>query len=292
MPQRALIPYFVFLNMSLRKLYYSLSPNLRFIARKIYYSPIDAWETLSRKRHKYEPLKGDIYTGSGDFIKQGNHHLELLIKHISLVPSDHVLDIGSGIGRTASALTNYIDKNGSYKGFDVVKKGVDWCKNRITKDNLNFEFLYVPLQNDLYNQSIGDAKAFTFPYKNDSFTKSFLFSVFTHMQKDEIENYLKEISRVLKPSGQCLATFFTYNQETENFTASNPGFNFPVNKETHRLMNAEVTAANIALFEPELDRMIAAAGLEKRAFIPGFWRDQGLKAKGRDFQDVLILKKV
>jgi hypothetical protein len=57
-------------------------------------------------------------------------------------------------------------------------------------------------------------------------------------------------------------------------------------------MNAEVTAANIALFEPELDRMIAAASLEKNAFIPGFWRDQGLKEKGHDFQDVLILKKV
>ena len=278
--------------MALRKLYYSLSPNLRFIARKIYYSPIDAWETLSGKRHKYEPLKGDIYTGSGDFIKQGNHHLELLIKYIDLSPSDHVLDIGSGIGRTAAALTNYIESEGSYKGFDVVKKGVDWCKSRITKDFQNFEFLYVPLQNDLYNISIGDAKAFTFPYKNDSFTKSFLFSVFTHMQIDEIGNYLKEISRVLKPNGQCSATFFTYNHENEDFAASNPGFNFPVKKDNYRLMNAEVTAANIALFEPELDRMIAAASLEKNAFIPGFWRDQGLKEKGHDFQDVLILKKV
>ncbi len=278
--------------MALRKLYYSLSPNLRFIARKIYYSPIDAWETLSGKRHKYEPLKGDIYTGSGDFIKQGNHHLELLIKHIDLSPTDHVLDIGSGIGRTAAALTNYIESEGSYKGFDVVEKGVDWCKSRIAKDFQNFEFLYVPLQNDLYNTSIGDAKAFTFPYESNSFTKSFLFSVFTHMQIDEIENYLKEISRVLKPHGKCMATFFTYNQETEDFTASNPGFNFPVNKDTYRLMNAEVTAANIALFEPELDRMIAAAGLQKSAFIPGFWRNQELKSKGHDFQDVLILEKI
>ena len=77
-----------------------------------------------------------------------------------------------------------------------------------------------------------------------------------------------------------------------DFAASNPGFNFPVKKDNYRLMNAEVTAANIALFEPELDRMIEAAGLQKSAFIPGFWRDKELKSKGHDFQDVVILKKI
>jgi len=111
------------------------------------------------------------------------------------------------------------------------------------------------------------------------------------MQIDEIENYLKEISRVLSSGGKCLATFFTYNEASETFASTNPDFKFPVNKGTYRLMDEEVTAANIALFEPELDKMFAKAGLKKVDFIPGFWRDNSLKADGRDFQDVFILEK-
>jgi len=91
--------------MSLRKLYYSLSPSLRLTARKLFYFPIDQWEMITGKRHKYQPPRGDIYTGSGDFIEQGNLQCSHLFNYSHIQPNHRVLDIGSGIGRTAVRLS-------------------------------------------------------------------------------------------------------------------------------------------------------------------------------------------
>ena len=71
---------------------------------------------------------------SRNYIKQSNHQLILLKDEINLMPDDSVLDIGSGIGRTAISLTGYLNSNSKYEGFDVVKKGVDWCNSKISKD--------------------------------------------------------------------------------------------------------------------------------------------------------------
>ena len=98
--------------------------------------------------------------------------------------------------------------------FDVVEKGVNWCNAKIKKDHPNFNFRYVPLNNDLYNpSSLAKASEFHFPYADEQFDLAFLFSIFTHMQTEEIDHYLTEIYRVLKPGGKCLATFFLYKEE-------------------------------------------------------------------------------
>lgn len=275
-----------------RKIYYKLSPKLRFAVRKAYFLPIDIWETIIGKRHKYEPHKGEIFIGSGDFIKQGVHHLDLLKKHLNLQPENAVLDIGSGIGRTAVALTKYLNSKGKYEGFDVVEKGVKWCNKKIKKDFPNFNFIYVPLQNDLYNTHKKKAQNYQFPYNNNSFDKVFLFSVFTHMTISEIAQYLKEIKRVLKPGGECLATFFIYTTQNEKMIADkNNQFSFPVNKGNYRLMNDEVKSANIALKNNLLDELIKQAELIKIKTIEGWWKNNIQKQNDNDYQDLVLIKK-
>lgn len=273
-----------------RKLYYNISPKMRLFVRKVFFLPIDIWETIKGKRHKYEPLKGDIYIGSGDFIAQGVDQLKLLKKYIKLDPEDAVLDVGSGIGRTAVALTEYLTSKGKYEGFDVVEKGVKWCNKKITKDFPNFNFLYVPLNNDLYNKSKGESQNFKFPYEDASFNKVFLFSVFTHMPVEEIGHYLCEIKRILKPGGLCLSTFFIYTTRNEEMIANNNNFSFPVKKDEYRLMSNTVKSANIALKNDLLDKLIAKAKLEKLKTIEGFWKLDILKHPDNNFQDIIILK--
>jgi ubiquinone/menaquinone biosynthesis C-methylase UbiE len=277
--------------MALRKLFYTLPPNLRFIARKLFYFPSDTLNSILGKRHKYEPAKGDIYTGSGDFIKQGKHQLALLKEHINIQPNHHVLDIGCGIGRTAVALTEFLNSSGSYAGFDAVDKGINWCKQTIGHDFPNFEFTYVPLQNDLYNKSVIDAKKFNFPYPAEQFEVAFLFSVFTHMGIEEIKNYLKEISRTLKSDGKCLATFFIYNPEIEAELDERQDFKFHIKRDGYRLMDANVTAANIAISQVLLEEMALEAHLTIDKEVKGFWKDKNLKQKGHDFQDVVVFSK-
>lgn len=277
--------------MNLRKIYYRLSPKLRFLARKLYYLPIDLYESLANKRDKYEPPKGDIYIGSGDFIEQGRHQVDLLKKHLQLKPADHVLDIGSGIGRTAIPLTKYLSEDGAYEGFDVVEKGVKWCSEKISKDYPNFNFRYVPLNNDLYHHSDNKASEFAFPYKSEQFDIAFLFSVFTHMQVREIDHYLAEISRVLKPGGKCLATFFLYDDESEAKIAALDHFNFPVKRNGYRLMDEKVKSANIAIHRHQLQAWLKGKNFGPIKIIDGYWKNKHAKRQDNSFQDLVILEK-
>ncbi len=277
--------------MNLRQLYYKLSPSLRLAARKLYYYPIDQWESLTGSRHKYQPPRGDIYTGSGDFIKQGNLQCSHLFEHTHIQPNHKLLDIGSGIGRTAVRLTSYLDQSGKYEGFDVVQKGVQWCQQKISKDFPNFQFQYVPLHNDLYNDNKTSALDFVFPYDDNQFDTAFLFSVFTHMGAEEIGHYLKEIHRVLKPGGECLFTCFTYDKTLEAKIIQRDFFNFPFEGEGYRLMDDKVTAANIALEDVYLEELIQHAQLTKKHFDPGHWRDKSMKLSVPEFQDIVVVKK-
>lgn len=182
-----------------RKVYYSLSPSLRFIARRLFYFPVDLYETVFRRRDKMIPPRGMIFIGSGDFAKQGKHLCDLVIKQTGLQPDGKILDVGCGIGRLAVPLTRYLGPQGAYEGFDIVKKGIDWCERKITARFPNFHFLYIDLKNDLYNLSTeAEAGNFTFPYPENHFDCVVLTSVFTHMMPEDVQNYLTQISRVMK----------------------------------------------------------------------------------------------
>lgn len=280
---------------SLRTFWYRLSPKHRFLIRRLYYFPSDFLDKILGKRHKYVPPRGSIYTGSPAnaeaYIDQGNRQLILLKKHINLEPNDKILDIGSGIGRTAIALTNYLEPEGIYKGFDVVKLGVDWCNSKIGKDFSNFEFKYVPLFNDLYNTSALKAEEFIFPYDHKAFNKVFSFSVFTHMQINEIQNYFKEIHRVLSDDGLAFSTFFLYEDAIENQISSLNKFKFPIKKDGYRLMNEDVKSGNIAIHINTLKSMLSKEDMEIVDVIHGFWKDKSKYSKQGSYQDIVVFKK-
>ncbi|AUP78851.1 class I SAM-dependent methyltransferase [Flavivirga eckloniae] len=281
----------------LRKLWYGLSSNQRFFIRRLYYLPQDLFDKITGKTHKYVPPRGFIYTGSPssaeNYIKQGELQLELLKEEISLIPSDFVLDIGSGVGRTAITLTTYLDESGSYDGFDVVKKGIDWCNSGIGKDFPNFNFKYVALFNDLYNISESSALEFVFPYKENSFSKIFTFSVFTHMMLEEIQHYFCEIQRVITDDGLCFSTFFLYDSNDEDYVATRKHFNFPVKgNDGFRLMNENVKSGNIAIHKTRLDEMLKNANLKRLKTIDGFWKDEVRDESKKEYQDIVVFKRI
>jgi ubiquinone/menaquinone biosynthesis C-methylase UbiE len=277
--------------MSLRAIYYKLTPDMRLLVRKFYYLPSDIYLRITGKKKNMVPDKGDIYIGSGDFIKQGIHHLDLLKRHTNLKHDSAILDIGCGIGRSAAALTKYLNSHGSYEGFDVVKKGINWCNKNISNNYTNFHFRHVPLKNDLYNKNGNNADEFIFPYNDSLFDVVFLFSVFTHMQQTEIKHYLNEIFRVMKVGGNCLATFFIYNEKDEEYISQYNSFCFPVKREGFRLMDKKVKSANVAFEEKNLQNIISDSGLKIKKVVAGYWKNTGNKNELNDFQDIIVMEK-
>jgi len=274
----------------MRKLYYLLSPKLRRIIRRLYYLPVDIFSTISNRKQELVPPQGLIFTGRGDFVKIGDSIAQQLVRLCGLKPEHKVLDIGCGIGRIARPLTSILNKEGSYEGFDIVKDGIEWCRKGYAKYP-NFHFSYIPLKNDLYNLSTeSKASQFVFPYPDNHFNVIVSTSVFTHMQEAEVENYIKEIARVLEKGGRCFATFFLLTKESIEFldNSSNPFFKYRYGN--YFLHDKKVKDANIAYKYDVLQNMITSAGLRIASHHPGWWSG-GSKAECLDFQDVLVITK-
>jgi ubiquinone/menaquinone biosynthesis C-methylase UbiE len=149
-----------------------------------------------------------------DFKSVGNEFFKYFVEFGDMKPYEEVLDVGCGIGRMAVPVTRYLNEKGSYAGFDIYAAGINWATNNISKFP-NFQFKFVDVENKSYNPK-GKIKAlgFKFPYENESFGFIFLTSVFTHMLPKDLENYLSEITRVLKTNGRYLITFFLLDEES------------------------------------------------------------------------------
>ena len=274
-----------------RKLFYSLPPSWRFLARRLYFLPVDTWEKLTGQRPELTPPKGMIFTGSGDFQQEGQKLFSRFKEYGGLEPRHSVLDIGSGIGRVAVQLSKYLNEKGSYEGFDVIELGVDWCQKNISKAHPNFRFTYVPLGNDLYRSEGADASSFTFPYPDNTFDFAVSNSVFTHMLPEEVQNYLEELNRVLKPGGRAYLSFFILNEASKKGMSNNPSFDFKHDHGHYRLLDEQVKAANVAYEETFLKETLLPEEQWKINYqFYGFW--SGERAiEQPDFQDFVIVEK-
>lgn len=272
----------------LRSLYYSLPSSLRFTARRLWYAPIDIIDRLSGRRDKLTPPKGLIFTGGGDFKAQGLKFLTFFRQLGGLQAHHHVLDVGSGMGRMAIPLLRYLNEQGSYDGIDIVKDGIDWCQDNITAERSDFRFHHSDIYNDLYNTGGAiPGHEYEFPFDNETFNFTFLTSVFTHMLKDEVEQYIKEISRTLKPGGICFATFFVINEEALA-SMNTSGIHFPFEKDGFYVMNEKVETANVGYPEEYITSLAAANGMEIDRIHFGKWCN---RKEFTDFQDFVIMRK-
>lgn len=274
----------------LRKIYYLLTPSLRRSVRRIWFLPLDTYVLVSGKREPLVPPAGLIFTGAGDFKAIGEKLVNSFITWCHLQPTAKVLDVGCGIGRVARPLTKFLNQEGAYWGFDIVRLGISWCK-RAYRNFPNFHFQYIPLRNDLYNLSTkAVASAFHFPYPSDHFDLVVLISVFTHMQEADVGSYFFEIARVLKKGQSCFCTFFLITKESDDYLKNSPNPFFKFRYDHYFLHDSTVKDANIAYKWEVVETMIQAAGMQITQFFPGWWAGRE-KEHSLDFQDVLIITK-
>lgn len=190
--------------------------SVKNVIKKFVWAMLDLVDLLSGKRDPLIPPRSMIFVGDGDFKEVGNEFKRLFQELGHLEPHHRVLDVGCGIGRIAVPLVGFLSNRGGYWGFDIVAEGIEWCQKNITSKYPNFHFTHSDIQNKFYNP-LGkyQASTYKFPYETGFFDFIFLTSVFTHMFPEDLDNYLKEICRVLKPWGTCFITFFLLNNESE-----------------------------------------------------------------------------
>lgn len=275
----------------LRRCYYYIPPSGRLLARRLYYLPYDIVHALFYPRQLMPP-RGLIFTGGGDFLKQGEIFTSYFIQYANLQPDAKVLDVGCGIGRMAIGLTRYLSPDGSYEGFDVMPAGINWCKNHITRQFSNFRFTLVHVQNDLYKTDGTAADKFQFPYAPGIFDFVFLTSVFTHMLPEEVEHYMTEIYRVMKPGAKCLATFFLLNETSMACMAEKKEFRFPHNYGHYRLFDPKVKHANVAFDQNYvIENLVQKNGFKINHLLYGWWSGRQL-GNEVDFQDMVVFEKL
>ena len=190
----------------------------RLAIRRAVYFPLDVLDLLVGKRDPLVPPRGLWFVGGGHF--RDNQFLSSFTALCGLQPDHRVLDVGCGIGKQAVPLTQYLGPKGSYEGFDIVKEGVQWCGQQITSRYPNFRFRHVDVFNKHYNpDGRVSPSEWKFPYSDAEFDFVCLISVFTHMLPDAVQNYVSEISRVLKPGAKSFISFLLLNDESRRLIA-------------------------------------------------------------------------
>jgi ubiquinone/menaquinone biosynthesis C-methylase UbiE len=124
------------------------------------------------------------------FESQGDGHFKL-IKNEGLKNNMTIYDLACGSGRTASAFVRNVWK-GNYIGADIIPKFINYSKNKYPE----FNFL------------LNDKLTILSP--NETIDILFAFSLFTHLEDEEIYLYMQDIFRSLKKKGKLIFSFLDH----------------------------------------------------------------------------------
>jgi SAM-dependent methyltransferase len=245
-----------------------------------------AADLLDRLRGSHDPELPprwlQVAVGAGGYRSVGERFRRHFIALGGLEPHHDVLDVGSGSGRMAYALKDWL--TGTYEGFDVMPAAVDWCRRELASRHPNFRFQVADIRSERYNPA-GRFKAsdYRFPYPDGSFDFAFLTSVFTHLPRAAVGNYVRELARVLRPGGRCLATYFLMNEEAVR-TMRGHG-QFGVEQDGQLVVDERVPERAVAFPEQAIRHLHERNGLPIEAVYYGSWCG---REQYTSFQDITI----
>lgn len=181
--------------------------------KKIYYKKdfLTAYKEHSNLRAKEDPKQAI----GGQWEKIGKLQFNFLLKH-GLEKHNSLLDYGCGSLRGGRYFIRYLDE-GCYTGIDISEELVKEAKELIKRKNLNHKKPRIILNDDL-NLSFEDLEG-------DKYDFILAQSVFTHLQKEHIEEVFKNLPKVMHVNS---VFFFTANIKNEHVQTGLKTFAYPV----------------------------------------------------------------
>lgn len=258
-----------------------MAPELLRSARELPLPPIPLMRAVGHRQASDDAIPEQFIAVGKHFV----HHFKTLI---GLEPEWRVLEVGCGCGRIARQLTDALDSTGSYDGIDVAQHHVQWCTDNITTHYPNFHFWHGDIHNTLYNPS-GRLRAadYSFPFDTASFDFVFLTSVFTHMFPRDIDRYMAEITRVLRPGGRTFITYYLLNRESRAANATgNTAVHFaPRRWRPYWLSDPSIPEAVVALEERLVTKQHEREGMLIERVYYGSWVS---RRTAPSFQDIMV----
>ena len=214
------------------------------------------------------------FSDAGLFQRSGDQMAAEIIELCNIPPDASVLEVGCGCGRLSRAFGEYLNPRGRYDGLDVSADMISWCQRhlqtRLPTSHFTWVDVYSPDQNP--GGSIEGA-TFVFPFADCQFDAAVVSSVFTHIMPDEIERYISELARVLKPDGRCFITAFLFDEEAEAAVARGATiFDFRHRVGPCLTFDYEHPEAGIACNKDWLLGLVDRFGLEIDMIRSGTWR--------------------
>ena len=265
---------------------------LRIQGRSYFQSCLtDIREWVAGTQDKTIPPHRLNISGLGPFRKFGKHNVLLSKELAGLEPDDDVLDVGCGIGRTAVALTSYLNASGRYTGLDIIHFAIRWRQRHIGSEFSNFSFVHADVQNRTYNPS-GRIKAheYRLPFPASRFSFCLATSLFTHLTPPAASHYVAEVGRVLKPGGRFLSSWFLLPAATETYDTQKVEAEFPHHFADHAQRNLYAPEIAVAYRLEYLRRVFESAQLVIETVAYGGW--SGRVATVNSGQDILVARRV
>jgi len=246
---------------------------------------LDVWDRVTGRADPELPPRHLNISGDGPFREYGRNIVDLCATHGSLQRGDAVLDIGCGIGRTALAMTRFLEPSPGYVGFDVIKFAVEWCQRHIGRKYPGFSFFHADIYNKFYNPGGRiEADRYEFPFEAGRFSFAIATSLFTHVLPLTANNYLRQTGRVLGPDGRFLSTWFLLDG------AESAGkMQFPYEFEEYALRSLHAPEQAVAYRKDYVERIFRNAGFAIEASYRGDW--SGARAEVHSMQDVIVARR-
>jgi SAM-dependent methyltransferase len=170
-------------------------------------------------------LCGTEFQDDAYYLASAQAEADRLVTHFGLTLGSSILDVGCGVGRLATGILSRIGDIRDYHGIDVSKRAIEWCLRHITRKHPSFRFMHIDVRNLRYNPGgklMGDD--FRFPFNGQGlFDIIYLYSVFSHMTKEDVRSYLREFQRILTSSGNMFLTAFI-EEGVPNMTINPQGY--------------------------------------------------------------------
>lgn len=237
------------------------------------------------------PKRLIVKTGGrpADWAGVAENHMRVYDALCPVEPHHHVLEVGCGVGRDAIPLAERLGPEGAYLGIDIMRDCIAWCQRHVTARHPNVRFEHADIRSHDYNR--GGAlvtQDYRVPAQDASQDRIFLQSVFTHLGERDMQHYLREFRRVLKPGGRVLLTLFLLDDETRRLAPETAKYGFAHGDGRGFYYQDADNPLRVVGVSPEaLDRMLAVAGL--RLAFPvqrGYWC---ANRRATHYQDIAVL---